>query len=162
SRLERRRLQRRSAADDALDTSLTPNLPGRRSRLSTGRPGRYHPGIMKRALIALLFCAVGSWPSGAQTKIPLKARPLPLSSGRVTGGPLKRAQDLDAQYLLSLDLNRMMAFLRQRAGLEAKAEPYGGWDGAGRQLTGHIAGHYLSAVSLMWAATGDPRFRERA
>ena len=29
-------------------------------------------------------------------------------------------------------------------------------------LTGHIAGHYLSAVSLMWAATGDARFKERA
>jgi len=31
-----------------------------------------------------------------------------------------------------------------------------------RNLTGHIAGHYLSAVSLMWAATGDIRFKERA
>ena len=32
----------------------------------------------------------------------------------------------------------------------------------GKQLTGHIAGHYLSAVSLMYAATGDARFKERA
>ena len=32
----------------------------------------------------------------------------------------------------------------------------------GRNLTGHIAGHYLSAVSLMWAATGNARFKERA
>ena len=39
---------------------------------------------------------------------------------------------------------------------------YSGWDADGRQLTGHIAGHHLSAVSLMWAATGDPRFKERA
>ena len=55
-----------------------------------------------------------------------------------------------------------MAFLRKAAGLEPKAEGYGGWDGADRQLTGHIAGHYLSGVSLMFAATGDPRFKERA
>ncbi len=55
----------------------------------------------------------------------------------------------------------MMAFLRTAAGLPAKAEGYGGWDGANRQLTGHIAGHYLSGVSLMWAATGDARFKER-
>ena len=41
-------------------------------------------------------------------------------------------------------------------------EGYGGWDGDGRQLTGHIAGHYLSAVSYMYAATGDPRFKQRA
>ena len=56
----------------------------------------------------------------------------------------------------------MLAFYRKRAGLEPKAQPYGGWDGDGRNLTGHIAGHYLSAVSLMWAATGDARFKERA
>jgi DUF1680 family protein len=78
------------------------------------------------------------------------------------GGPLKNAQNLDAKYLLGLEPDRMLAFLRQRAGLKPKAEAYGGWDGAGRQLTGHIAGHYLSAVSLMWAATGDARFKERA
>jgi DUF1680 family protein len=92
----------------------------------------------------------------------LKVRPLPLSSVRLTGGPLKHAQDLDAAYLLELEPDRMLAFLRQRAGLEPKAKPYGGWDGAGRQLTGHIAGHYLSAVSLMWVATGDIRFKQRA
>ena len=92
----------------------------------------------------------------------LKVRPLPLNSVRLTGGPLKHAQELDAEYLVQLEPNRMLAYLRQRAGLEPKAKPYGGWDGAGRQLTGHIAGHYLSAVSLMWAATGDTRFKERA
>jgi len=57
----------------------------------------------------------------------------------------------------------MLYHLRQRAGLKPKAtESYGGWDGEGRQLTGHIAGHYLSAVSYMYAATGDPRFKRRA
>lgn len=92
----------------------------------------------------------------------LQARPLPPGSVRLTGGPLKHAQDLDAQYLLELEPDRMLAYYRERAGLEPKAEPYGGWDGGGRNLTGHIAGHYLSAVSLMWAATGDERFKERA
>lgn len=92
----------------------------------------------------------------------IKVKPLPLDSVRLTGGPLKHAQELDAQYLLELEPDRMLAYLRQRAGLEPKAKPYGGWDGAGRELTGHIAGHYLSAVSLMWAATGDVRFKERA
>jgi len=81
---------------------------------------------------------------------------------RITGGPLKRAQDLDAMYLLALEPDRMLAFYRTRAGLDPKADPYGGWDGDGRNLTGHIAGHYLSGVSLMWAATGDVRFKERA
>jgi DUF1680 family protein len=66
----------------------------------------------------------------------------------LTGGPLKHAQDLDARYLLQLEPDRMLAYYRDRAGLAPKAEPYGGWDG--------------DAVSLMWAATGDARFKERA
>ena len=126
---------------------------------------------MKRSFIVVLMAtsflhghALAQTPNAAQAseeKI-LKARPLPLNSVRLTGGPLKHAQELDAEYLLQLEPDRMLAYLRQRAGLEPKAKPYGGWDGAGRQLTGHIAGHYLSAVSLMWAATGDARFKERA
>src|SRR5262249_53705479 len=94
--------------------------------------------------------------------IPDVARPLPLSAVRLTGGPLKHTQDLDIAYLLSLEPDRMMAYYRKRAGLEPKAQGYTGWDGDGRNLTGHIAGHYLSAVSLMYAATGDARFKERA
>lgn len=95
--------------------------------------------------------------------VPAVARPVPLSQVRLTGGPLKRAQDLNGQYLLALDPNRMLAGYRVRAGLPPQAPGYGGWDAIeGKQLTGHIAGHYLSGVSLMALATGDPRFRERA
>lgn len=95
--------------------------------------------------------------------VPYAARPLPLGVVRLTGGPLKRAQDLDAAYLLQLEPDRMLFYLRQRAGLPLRVkEGYGGWDGGGRQLTGHIAGHYLSAVSYMYAATGDERFKARA
>jgi DUF1680 family protein len=90
------------------------------------------------------------------------ARPLPLTAVRLTGGPLKHAQDLNGRYLLQLQPDRMLAYYRRRAGLEPKAEPYGGWDGDGRNLTGHIAGHYLSGVSLMYAATGNPEFKARA
>ena len=111
-------------------------------------------------LLAIPFIEAASGP--AKPAIEPKARPLPLSAVRLTGGPLKEAQDRDAAYLLSLSPDRMMAFLRKAAGLEPKAEGYGGWDGDDRQLTGHIAGHYLSGVSLMFAATGDPRFKERA
>ncbi|KPK76669.1 MAG: hypothetical protein AMJ79_05825 [Phycisphaerae bacterium SM23_30] len=92
----------------------------------------------------------------------LQAQPLSLNNVRLLGGSLKHAQDLDAKYLLELEPDRMLAYYRQQSGLKPKAQPYGGWDGAGRNLTGHIAGHYLSAVSLMWAATGDARFKERA
>jgi hypothetical protein len=91
------------------------------------------------------------------------AQPLPMTAVRLTGGPLKQAQDLDARYLLSLEIDRLVAGYRLRAGLEPKAKSYGGWDSVdGKQLTGHIAGHYLSAVSLMFSATGNPEFKARA
>ena len=123
----------------------------------------------RRLVTVILAGSLGAAGAGAvQNSRPIvpaiaqAARPLALSAVRLTGGPLKRAQELDAAYLLKLEPDRMLAFYRQRAGLEQKAQPYGGWDGDGRNLTGHVAGHYLSAVSLMWAATGDPRFKERA
>ncbi len=95
--------------------------------------------------------------------VPCQARALPLSDVRLTGGPLQHAQELDAKYLLELEPDRMLYYLRKSAGLEPKSkEGYGGWDGGGRNLTGHIAGHYLSAVSYMFAATGDVRFKQRA
>ena len=92
----------------------------------------------------------------------LRATPVPLDRVRLTGGPLKHAQDITATYLLSLDPDRMLAFYRERAGLPKKAEGYTGWDGGGRNLTGHIAGHHLSGVSYMYQATGDARFKQRA
>ncbi len=118
-----------------------------------------------RSLSVALMCFLLASAAQAQSiknAIPDVARPLPLTAVRVTGGPLKRAQDLNAEYLLKLEPDRMMAYYRKRAGLEPKAQGYPGWDGDGRNLTGHIAGHYLSGVSLMFAATGDPRFKERA
>lgn len=119
---------------------------------------------MTRVITSLLFTLL--FPLLAQAQqikpvVPEAARPLPLSAVRLTGGPLKHAQDLDAAYLLKLEPDRMMAYYRQRAGLAPKAQPYGGWDGDGKNLTGHIAGHYLSGASLIYAATGDARFKER-
>jgi len=121
------------------------------------------PALIIAASAALLAVAL-SQPGGHRitNAVPDVARPLPLGAVRLTGGPLKAAQDADARYLLSLEPDRMLAFYRKRAGLEPKAAPYGGWDGDNRNLTGHIAGHHLSAVSIMWQATGDERFKQRA
>lgn len=104
---------------------------------------------MKRAVVLAAALAGASSllsadpaPAGPlKPAVAAKARSLPLSDVRLTGGPLKAAQDQNGRYLLSLEVDRMMAFLRTTAGLPAKAEGYRGWDGPDRQLTGHIAGH---------------------
>src|SRR5512136_321827 len=83
------------------------------------------------ALILSLCCqALAQAPAKvADGRIQLKARPLPLNSVRLLGGPLKHSQDLDARQMLDLEPDRMMALLRQAAGLQPKAKPLGGWDG---------------------------------
>src|SRR4051812_42290794 len=133
--------------------------------------------FVQRSASAAALVGIGATPSAAETLATaagierrragidpkfITAHPLTLDRVRLTGGPLKQWQDSAAKYLLSLDPDRMMAYYRVRAGLPQKAEPYAGWDGGGRNLTGHIAGHHLSAVSLMYLATGDARFRQRA
>jgi DUF1680 family protein len=129
-------------------------------------PMKIRPFILLALVMAIQCLAAGEAQNPAvkdfENKI-LQARPLPLSAVRLLGGPLKKAQDATAEYLLSLEPDRMLAGYRIRAGLEPKAEGYGGWDAVdSRQLTGHIAGHYLSAVSLMYAATGNQEFKKRA
>lgn len=121
------------------------------------------PAVLAMTICYVLLLTSEMLADPIKPAVPDVARPLPLTAVRLSGGPLKQAQDLTAKYLLELEPDRMMAGYRKRAGLEPKAEGYEGWDAVdGRQLTGHIAGHYLSGVSLMYAATGDERFKERA
>jgi DUF1680 family protein len=99
----------------------------------------------------------------APAAIALAVTPIPLENVRLTGGPLKHAQDLGVQNILRLEPDRLLFHFRKLAGLDPKADrDYGGWEGPGRQLTGHMAGHYLSACALMYAATGNDEFKKRA
>jgi len=85
--------------------------------------------------------------------------PFPLSDVELLDGPFKKAMELDRAYLLSLDMDRLLADFRKTAKLDPKAEPYGGWESMG--LNGHTLGHYLSACSMMYAESGDTSFFNR-
>lgn len=75
------------------------------------------------------------------------------------GSPFKHAMDRDAGYLLALEPDRLLHRFYTNAGLPPKGAVYGGWESEG--LSGHTLGHYLSACSMMYASTGDKRFREK-
>ena len=67
--------------------------------------------LMFSFAIFALFSVVGSTEAQQiKNAIPDVARPLPLSAVRLTAGPLKHAQDLDIDYLLKLEPDRMMAY----------------------------------------------------
>ena len=92
----------------------------------------------------------------------LAAEPFPLSQVRLLDGPFRDAMVRDEIYLLSLDCDRLLYSFRVNAKLPTQARPYGGWEAPSGELRGHSVGHYLSACSLMYASTGDARFKERA
>ena len=89
----------------------------------------------------------------------MAAHAFALSSVRLLPGPFEQAMDRDLAYLLRLEPDRLLSGFRKEAGLEPKAEVYGGWETQG--VAGHSLGHYLSACSMAWASTGDGRFAER-
>jgi DUF1680 family protein len=88
------------------------------------------------------------------------AKPFTAHDVKLLNGPFLHAQQLDAQYLLTLDADRLLSWFRKEAGLEPKGEVYGGWESRG--IAGHSLGHYLSACARMCQATGDKRFKEKA
>lgn len=83
----------------------------------------------------------------------------PLRDVRLGDGPFLEAQQTDLRYLLALDADRLLAPFRREAGLPLPKASYGNWESSG--LDGHMGGHYLSALALMAASTGDPQVRER-
>jgi len=87
------------------------------------------------------------------------AYPFSIKDVRLLDGPFKEAMKADARYLLVIEPDRLLSEFRAHAGLKPKGEKYGGWESSG--LAGHTLGHYLSACSMEYGATGDLRFRDR-
>src|SRR5690606_20681740 len=89
----------------------------------------------------------------------MKCRAFPLRQVRLNGGPFHERQEVHRRYLRSVEADRLLAPFRIQAGLEPRAPRYGGWES--RDISGHSLGHYLSAISLMQAATDDAGLLER-
>jgi uncharacterized protein len=87
--------------------------------------------------------------------------PLPRNQVRLLDGPMKVRQDLNAQYLLQLDADRLLHNFRVNARIPSNAKPLGGWENPTCGLRGHFTGHYLSACAATYAATGNDAFLTR-
>ncbi len=96
-----------------------------------------------------------------QDKIPSKAYPFDLRDVRLLEGPFREAMLRDQKYLLELDSDRLLHNFRLTAGLPSTAQPLGGWEEPKGELRGHTVGHFLSACALMYASTGDVRFKDK-
>ena len=102
-------------------------------------------------IVALLWC-------GALAQDKLYSNEFPLGDVTLLDGPFKKAQDLNTSYLLKYTLGRLLASYRKDAGLStAGFQDYENWDG----LNGHVGGHYLSALAMNYAATGNAQCKQR-
>ncbi len=121
-------------------------------------------GIVAISLVVLAL--IPSFALAADARVPpkiaLRAEPFDLTQVRLLDGPFQHAQELDRQYLLSLDPQRFLHDFRINAGIPSSAQPLGGWEDPKCEVRGHFVGHYLSACALMYASTGDERLKQKA
>lgn len=105
------------------------------------------------SMTASAHAAQGNQP--VQGKVSL----FPLSDVRLKAGFFLEAQNTNLRYLLALDPDKLLAPFRREAGLPLLKDSYGNWESSG--LDGHMGGHYLSALAMMLAATGDAEVAAR-
>jgi hypothetical protein len=94
-----------------------------------------------------------------------------LSSVTLEDGIFKTSQNTGLDYLLGMDVDRLLAPSFEMASLPTPngASRYGGWESKGYNgwggenftLAGQSLGHWMSAASVMYAATGNELLLER-
>ncbi|KAH9741539.1 proline-tRNA ligase (DUF1680) [Citrus sinensis] len=72
-----------------------------------------------------------------------------------------RAQQTNLEYLVMLDVDRLVWSFRKTAGLPTPGAPYGGWEDQKMELRGHFLGHYLSATAMAWASTRNETVKQK-
>ncbi|WP_400263199.1 glycoside hydrolase family 127 protein [Sphingobacterium sp. SG20118] len=80
-----------------------------------------------------------------------------LGDVKLLESPFLHAQNLNVETLLEYDVDRLLAPFLKEAGIEPKAPSFTNWI----DLDGHVGGHYLSALAIHYASTGDVRCKER-
>ena len=88
--------------------------------------------------------------------------PFPLSSVRLASGVFQQQEEINARYLDSLAVDRLLHSFRVTAGISSSAKPYQGWESPTCELRGHFnGGHFLSAVALASAGSGNSVLKDR-
>ena len=110
---------------------------------------------MKKVFIFLLIILV----TGIHAQTGEKVSTFKYSDVQLLPGIFKDAENTDLKYMMALQPDRLLAPYLREAGLTPKAPSYTNWENTG--LDGHIGGHYLSALSMMYAQTGNQQVLAR-
>ncbi len=129
---------------------------------------RSRRAFLKISAGAAGLCLVGQ--SGFVQAVPVeytehpsdRLMPFPLSSIHLAPGIFREQEQINARYLDSLAVDRLLHSFRITAGIPSSATPYGGWEDPTCELRGHFAGgHFLSAMALAWASSANSEFKTR-
>ena len=101
-----------------------------------------------------------------ETVAPLQAESFDLKDVRLLPSRFRDNMLRDSAWMMSIDVNRLLHSFRTNAGVFAGREggymtvkKLGGWESLDCELRGHTTGHMLSALGLMYAATGSEIFK---
>jgi hypothetical protein len=129
---------------------------------------RSRRNFLKTSACAAGFCLVGesavaqALSHGGPEYSSGKLEPFPLASVRLSPGIFKEQEEINARYLDSLTVDRLLHSFRVTAGITSSATPYKGWEDPACELRGHFAGgHFLSAVALASAASANTVLKSR-
>ena len=112
---------------------------------------------MKTTFFTYLFLFGFLLAGKAQTQ--QKVSSFPLQDVKLLDSPFLQAQQTDLKYILAMEPDRLLAPYLREAGLTPKAPAYTNWENTG--LDGHSGGHYISALAMMAASSGNKEVAER-
>ena len=124
--------------------------------------------ILSVALVSSLLCA-----QRATAQSEIYPQHFDLSEVTLLDGPMKTMMETNDELLLKYDADRLMTpFIRQAGLSKNPSSKYNGWEekhpnfpnwggDAGFDLSGHVGGHYVSALALAYAATNDASMKAR-
>lgn len=132
-----------------------------------------HIYLMKHThLVRLLAILFGISPVASIAQSQLYPQHFDLHEVTLTEGPLKSAMDINVNMLMQYDVDRLLTPFVRQSGLGSKSGSkyyrwenshpnFKNWGGDSNfDLSGHVGGHYLSALALAYAASHDDATRE--
>ena len=120
---------------------------------------------IKLTILTMMVCCASTTMTAQSELYP---KHFDLEQVTLQDGPMKTAMDVNIRMLMQYDVNRLLTPYVRQAGLskttdtkspyyqwETKYPNFRNWGGEGFDLSGHVGGHYLSALALAYAACHD-------
>lgn len=99
----------------------------------------------------------------------VKAYAFDLKNIRLLDSPFRQNMERESKWIMSLEVDQLLHSFRTSAGVYAGLEggysslnKLGGWESLDCELRGHTTGHILSALSYLYAATGDDAYKMKS